>query len=73
MTMRKLALLAGISSGTVSELESGAIQPSLATMLALQSAFGLTSLEELLAPLPAPLVMPSVELAALSDGSLRSA
>lgn len=73
-TMRRLAVEAGISSGTVSELESGRIQPALGTMLALQRAFGLSSIEELLAPAPAAPVMPSVQFAALSElSAVRSA
>jgi len=66
-TMRKLADLAGISSGTVSKLESGRAQPTLATMLALQAVFELGSIEELLAPVSAAPAMPSIELAALAD------
>jgi transcriptional regulator with XRE-family HTH domain len=64
--MRRLAAEAGISSGTVSGLESGRIQPALGTMLALQAALGLASIEELLAPMPPSPVMPSVDLAALA-------
>jgi transcriptional regulator with XRE-family HTH domain len=52
LTQRKLASRAGISSGMVSALETGAAQPSLGTMLALQAALGLSSIEELLGPLP---------------------
>lgn len=47
-SMRALAGRAGISSGMVSALERGECQPSLATMLALQAAFDLPSIELLL-------------------------
>lgn len=71
--MRKLATLAGISSGTVSELEHRVIQPTLATMLILQQVFELSSIEELLGELPDTPRLPSAELGALSNRAIRSA
>lgn len=49
-TMRELAARTGLSSGTVSALERGAAQPTLGTLLALQRAFDLPSIEDLLGP-----------------------
>jgi transcriptional regulator with XRE-family HTH domain len=59
--MRSLADLAGLSSGTISALEHGKMQPALGTMLALQRAFSLDSIESLLGELP------SVTLVNLDD------
>jgi transcriptional regulator with XRE-family HTH domain len=61
MTLRELERRSGISRGMISALERRKTQPSLATMLALQDAFGLASLEELLAPRP-EISMPSRDL-----------
>ena len=48
--MRELAARTGLSSGTVSALERGTAQPTLGTLLALQGAFDLPSIEDLLGP-----------------------
>jgi transcriptional regulator with XRE-family HTH domain len=49
MSQRELARRANISPDTVSQLERGAAQPTLDTLLRLQTALGLPSLELLLA------------------------
>ena len=54
--IRELGRRAGLSPSTVGGIERGA-QPDLGSMLALQRAFGCSSLEELLGPFP-----PSKEL-----------
>jgi len=60
LSMRALADMARLSSGTVSALERGVMEPALGTMLALQAAFGLDSIESLLGS------SPSVALSSLS-------
>lgn len=52
MPLRELAKLAGVSPGTLGELEQGRHEPRLGTMLALRDALGLSSVEELLGPMP---------------------
>lgn len=66
-SLRQLGDRAGISPNTVKGLEAGA-QPDLGTLLALQRAFGLTSIEALLGPGPG-----SAELALLGiEGPARA-
>lgn len=47
-----LAQQAGISDGTLSAIERGRSDPRLGTLLRLAQALGLSSVEELLGPLP---------------------
>lgn len=70
MTLRELEKRSGVSRGMISALERRRTQPSLATMLALQHALELESLEELLGPAP-EVQMPSRQLWQQS-GSARS-
>lgn len=51
--MADLAFESGVSRGMIAALEAGRCQPSLGTLLALQSAFRVDSLEELLGLMPA--------------------
>lgn len=67
LTQRALERASGLSSGTISALERGRSQPTLATMLALEAALEAPSLEHLLGSVTTPL-MPSHHL-----WSLRSA
>ncbi len=62
MTQAALANLAGISAEQISQLERGKSQPTLGTMLALQRALDLHTLEELISVLPTPGLMPSAAL-----------
>lgn len=57
-----VAKRAGVSAEQVSQLERGDSQPTLSTMLALQEALGLETLEELIGPAPAPAPSPSTTL-----------
>jgi transcriptional regulator with XRE-family HTH domain len=61
LTQRALEKKSGLSSGTISALERGRAQPTLATMLALEAALAAPSLEHLLGPVTTPL-MPSQHL-----------
>lgn len=51
-SLRKLAEQASVSPGTIHKLEQGLRDPRLGTMLALRDALGLSSIEELLGPMP---------------------
>ena len=61
LTQRALEQASGLSSGTISALEKGRSQPTLATMLALEAALAAPSLEHLLGNVTTPL-MPSHHL-----------
>lgn len=56
-SIRALADAAGLGRGTVADILAGTSDPSLSTMLALVSALGLGSIEELLSPLGTSVVI----------------
>ena len=59
MTLKTLGAAAGLSASFISDLEGGASDPSLGTLLRLQRGLNLQSIEELLGPRPD---MPSVAI-----------
>jgi len=60
MPLEDVGKRAGVAPSTISELEFGDHDPTLGTLLRLQRALGLSSVEEFLGPVPAPPQMPSV-------------
>lgn len=58
-SLEDLAARAGISSGTLGQLERGESDPQLGTLLRIQAALGLASIEEVIGPMPK---LPSVEM-----------
>lgn len=63
-SLASLAGRAGLSTGTLSQLESGSSDPTLGTLLRLMRALDLASIEEMLGPWP---VMPSASFP-ISEG-----
>lgn len=56
VSLRALADRTGLSPGTISQIENGHHEPRLGTLLALQSAFGAGSLDELIGEMPSALL-----------------
>lgn len=52
VSQRALAQQTGLSPGTISQIELGRHEPRLGTLLALQGALGVGSIEELMGPMP---------------------
>jgi transcriptional regulator with XRE-family HTH domain len=61
-TLEELGSRAGMAASSLSKLESGGSDPRLGSLLRLQRALGLASIEELLGPMPEPGEMPSAIL-----------
>lgn len=55
-SLRALAEQTGLSPATISQIENGRHEPRLGTLLALQSAFGAGSLDELIGEMPSALL-----------------
>jgi transcriptional regulator with XRE-family HTH domain len=62
-TLEDLSGRTGLAISAISKLEHGGSDPQLGSLLRLQWAFGLDSIEELLGPLPKPGPMPSAVMA----------
>lgn len=54
MTQEQLAIRAGLEQSNLSKLERGDVRPLIDTVLRLQHALGLRSIEELFGELPEP-------------------
>lgn len=52
ISQRELARRTGLSPGTIGQIEQGRHEPRLGTLLALRGALGVSSIEELLGPMP---------------------
>lgn len=52
ISQRELARRTGLSARTIGQIEQGRHEPRLGTLLALRGALGVSSIEELLGPMP---------------------